>query len=82
MRFFFRPKPINSLQQAAQLLSAAMQIVWQHKRTAGYLPNEEDFRILNQLRVRLWQAYNEMEYIIGSLHQRMRGEAESDDERG
>ncbi|MBY0407014.1 MAG: hypothetical protein K2Q01_04930 [Rickettsiales bacterium] len=77
MRFLFRPRPINSLQQAAQLVSAAMQIIWQHKRSTGFRPNEEDFRTLNQLRVRLWQAYNEMEYIIGSLHQRMRGEAES-----
>lgn len=71
MRFFVRRKPVNSLHQATQLLNAAMEIIWQHQRTPSYRPTADDFKTLNHLRTRLWQANNEVEYITGSLHQRI-----------
>jgi hypothetical protein len=77
MRFIsFRRKPPNPHHQAVQLLAAAMVIIWQHKRTQSFLATEGDFETLRWMKLRLWHAFNEMEYVTQCLRQRATGQPE------
>jgi hypothetical protein len=72
----FKRRPPPPLKRAIHLIHEAIEIAYQYKRNAHYMPTECDVELLEQLRETLWANHATAEYISRCVQQRMNGEQE------